>query len=762
MKLNKVNFIRDPLYVNKRQPGKVLPKWKPFEYVKNLKKHFNPKAPYFVVCGDAGGDLPYLAVIDLDGITADKIQKENEKHERRAKKYPKKKPKPNKYETLEPEIKKSILQGGDLPDPEEVLKGFMKEFGLDETYIVRTQSGWFHLYYFIDDNGTKTLKNKVAQRFYKQCAIDLRPAGGMVYGEGTIWKGSKMPYTCYMGDEDNITNMPGWKVAWVAGLINYTVCGMNLGNFISGSDDVHVVVPEKDKEWIVWREAMFYLKNLGYGKKSVERIFKNQPAYDAEICGDQIEQWWEKELDPRRVTAKNDKGEPLENVSGRGYWKFGQLPWYINFETDWAEQFQKTIRYIADYNEWVGFRDNGYYEHIEPLLIDGKLDGWFDINFEECSMQRKNLGVKRLKAKYFSMLNNYGKYKDLRCISNGILNIKTKELIPHDSKYLFLQKMDVNYKESVSPTPYIDRVRKAYPIQFDRLERFVQVVLHQDMSNELMCFIHGPTSGGKGTIGGLIKKMFKGVLSFADVGSLGSTYGKVPLLTKLMNYNAEMTIGYFTTETMAIMKHIVGCDGEISVNKKFTSQFMYNFDKFFFMSFSNQLPKLASTDVKAWFRRVWLVHFNKIQQPDPEMKAGILDEIDDWFTYLVNKEYLPIKTKDTDLDRFMEDNKTQWYESAIPLISICNDLFKCTGNVDDQLNGEDVATWCSQELYKRGFYAPDRRKLKKEITNILGAEGVYTKRLENRTWYYNIKVKDITTQVKQIVQEKIDYEQRGN
>lgn len=761
MKLNKVNYIRDPRTTPKRRPGGVLPKWKPFEYVPNLKENFDPLKPYFVVCGDAGGELPYLAVIDLDGISAEKIQKEIVRVEKSAKKG---KVKKNKYDSLDPNIKKAIMQNAKLPDREEVLESFMEEYGLDDTYIVRTQSGWFHLYYFIDDNGTN-LKNKVAKNFYKQCSIDLRPAGGMVYGEGTMWKGSDSPYTLYRGSEDKIANIPGWKVAWVSGITNYEVAGVNLGDFISGKINVHDVQAEKDKEFIVWREAMFMLKNLGYGKQSVEKIFTNQPAYDAEICGDQIVQWWDKESDPRRVTATSvTTGKGLErHAPGRGYWKFGEIPWYIHFEKEWFENYRKKVKYISDYNEWVAFNEEyGYYKNINQLLIDEKIDIWLDDNFVESSTQKKNLEVKRLKAKLFSTLLDYGNHDNLRCINNGVLNIKTKVLKPYDEKYLFLSKMEVNYKKTVSPTPYIDRIRKAYPIEFERLERFVQVVLHQDMSNELMCFVYGPTSSGKGTVGGLIKKMFKGVLSFAGVETLGKPFGKVPLLTKLMNYNAEMNIGFMSKESMAVMKHIVGLDGELSVNKKFTSQFMYDFDKFFFMSFTNQLPKLASTDIKAWFRRVWLIHFDKIQDPDPEMKAGILDEIDDWFTYLVNKEYIPIKTKGMDLNKFMEANKEQWYTSAIPLISICAELFKYTKNPDNELNSDDVATWCSNELYSRGYYAPDRHKLKKEITNILGAVGVYTKRVDNRTWYYNIKVKDIKTQVKQIMQEKIDYEQRGS
>ena len=58
---------------------------------------------------------------------------------------------------------------------------------------------------------------------------------------------------------------------------------------------------------------------------------------------------------------------------------------------------------------------------------------------------------------------------------------------------------------------------------------------------------------------------------------------------------------------------------------------------------------------------------------------------------LVNKKYEPIKTKGMDLDMFMEENKAQWYQSAIPLISICEDLFEYTKDVDDQLNGDNMS-----------------------------------------------------------------------
>ena len=157
---------------------------------------------------------------------------------------------------------------------------------------------------------------------------------------------------------------------------------------------------------------------------------------------------------------------------------------------------------------------------------------------------------------------------------------------------------------------------------------------------------------------------------------------------------------------------------------------------------------------------MWLIYFGKIQEPDPIMKEKILFEVDDWFTYLVNKEYKPIKRKGEDLNTFMEANKKQWYKSAIPLITICDRLFEYVKNDELTIHSDDIATWCSTELHKKGYWVPNRNTLKKEITNILGDMGIYTRRIENRMWYYNIKVKDIATEVKQIIQEKSEYEQK--
>lgn len=417
------------------------------------------------------------------------------------------------------------------------------------------------------------------------------------------------------------------------------------------------------------------------------------------------------------------------------------IPWY-QFLEEWWSINCRTIKWVCDWGEWVIYR-NGYYQRVGREDIDEILFGFFDMLDIPRSQAKMGLAIRSIQSKFKMMLADFDRETRYVNCKNGLVDLLTNTLIDHSPDIPFLNQLNIEFHGVPAPTPLIDKIRAIYPVELFKFERFIQAIIYSDMSNELMCFLYGPTRSGKGTITNLVRECFKSMCSFSPINALGDTFGLAPLVGKRINLDSEMSISYIDKETQASMKKIVGNDAAVQINKKGVDQFEYMFRNLFFISVSNQLPKLPATDTDAWFSKVWLVNFGiKQLHPDPAIKEGVLKEMDDWISELILMPYYPLRPVEQNLDEFIRKNAEAWYESANPLIHICKNMFEKGTSYNDFLWVDDAVNFVNEQLVLEGYGEIEHAKLKGMVTAELTKMGITQRRQKQRQCYYPIRLRE--------------------
>jgi putative DNA primase/helicase len=93
-------------------------------------------------------------------------------------------------------------------------------------------------------------------------------------------------------------------------------------------------------------------------------------------------------------------------------------------------------------------------------------------------------------------------YADLLNVANGVLDLRTKELLPHDPRYRFTYCIDVPYEPVADMAPWLEFLCgaiQASPGILDYLQMVVGYMLTGHTNEECLWYAHGPMRSGKGT-----------------------------------------------------------------------------------------------------------------------------------------------------------------------------------------------------------------------------------------------------------------------
>ena len=336
---------------------------------------------------------------------------------------------------------------------------------------------------------------------------------------------------------------------------------------------------------------------------------------------------------------------------------------------------------------------------------------------------------------------------------NGILDLDTKTMERHHPKHLYTQQINARFVSKQEradnlkkqgcelPTPYIDRVREAYPNSFKQFEQYVQSIIYYDLRIEMMLYLIGPTGSGKGTVLGLIQELFK---ECSVIGVLHDLHDDMGLIVnQRVFFDTDMAIMSLGSKCVAMIKKITGKDTVqgIKINIKYVKKFQ---DKIrcFIVCATNQFPRLpAKTDRLAWFRRVLILPFNTIQKSDMEFKENILHDIDNWFTQLVLSEYNPIVTKDFDKRAWAYKQAEIWDYSANPFRRYVKEMFVRTTDIME-IQQDKVCDYIRDRMNDDEYDIPRETELKQNITSEISAIRIRKMRKKNIQYYYPCKLRD--------------------
>jgi len=218
-----------------------------------------------------------------------------------------------------------------------------------------------------------------------------------------------------------------------------------------------------------------------------------------------------------------------------------------------------------------------------------------------------NQVVSKIEADTYINQDDFFKEEDVNLIAveNGILNLKTKELMPFDSKYRFFAKLPVEYdknKDCKKIKAFFESLFKDKN-EIEVVQEIFGYLLHKDYFLEKAFMFLGTGRNGKGKTISLMKE-FIGIDNCSevplddlerDIFALGELFKKQANLCGDLSKTALKNTGNF--------KKLTGRD-LISANRKFLSRVKFvNYSKMIFSC--NELP--VTYDLTTAFFNRWII-----------------------------------------------------------------------------------------------------------------------------------------------------------
>lgn len=331
---------------------------------------------------------------------------------------------------------------------------------------------------------------------------------------------------------------------------------------------------------------------------------------------------------------------------------------YWNIAKDITSLFN--IKTASDSRE-IYIYNEGIYEPNGEIIIE---EYCRNLLKEEATSHATKEIINHIKAITYINRKELDSPKELICINNGILNIHTKDLIPHSANKIFLAKLNINFKVGAKCeliNKFISEIVKEKD-KDNLLELFGYCLLRDHPIHRAFMLV-GSGSNGKSTLINLLKT-FLGIKNCSSVSlqdiennrfSVANLYNKLANLYPDLSADALKSTGKF--------KLITGQD-VIGAEQKFGKHFIFqNYAKLIFAT--NTLPR-TKDDTDAFWRRWIIINFpNSFKGKEADKKllekltteeelSGLLNLALEGLNNLINRgEFSKVDTLEETRERYI-------------------------------------------------------------------------------------------------------------
>lgn len=306
---------------------------------------------------------------------------------------------------------------------------------------------------------------------------------------------------------------------------------------------------------------------------------------------------------------------------------------------------------ISDPESGTVYRWNGAYferyleEHIERSCLDYLGDEADRSRVKDATFQ-----VKRLSQVPFGRALN--DQNDWVCLINGMLNLRTLELVPHDKKFYATYQLPVIFdpnreKRCERFLQYLEETIQT-PGPIAQVQEFFGYCLTREVRFEKALLLLGPGADGKSKLIAVLRALVGAqncsAVSFQD---LENEFHRSSLYGKLLNISTE--VGSKAMES-AYFKAIVSGD---PISAAFKHENNFEFCPFCKLIFAgNRLPRILDNS-DGPFRRLIPISFKRqfLDDGDPDLLDKLMDELSEIFQWaLVGLHRLWTQRRFTDCD----------------------------------------------------------------------------------------------------------------
>ena len=346
------------------------------------------------------------------------------------------------------------------------------------------------------------------------------------------------------------------------------------------------------------------------------------------------------------------------------------------------------------------------------------------------TLNRKRHCIDLLKVEYQYKGDWMDNDPNYDCVLNGIVDLQSRELLPHHPDCHFKHQIKRNYFPDVDPIipEKFNECLKAIKDKYDRENylKFWISVVHKKHEYESFLICYGPKGSGKSSNLGIFPAMYgEDVTAKKPLNLIGRRFGLSNIYTKRINIHPDMPVVDLDPFTISVLKNITGNDGGIDVEIKGLTPITYKI--MLFLAFGiQQLPGFnqhAEKEIDSIMRRVVLVDFPETQKINRKFKKDLLapDFLDQLYSWLVYMRPVPF-FEDDKMDEWIQYNKKKWLRNADPVLRILEDNFVYEDK--HTTKAFDVIQLVRAELEADGMLVPSR--LKTQITNAFSAMNIHS------------------------------------
>jgi len=334
---------------------------------------------------------------------------------------------------------------------------------------------------------------------------------------------------------------------------------------------------------------------------------------------------------------------------------------------------------------------------------------------KEASTWRVNEVMNHIKRTTYINRSKIDAGINLICVENGILNLKTKKLMPHTPDVVFLNKIPIVY----NPDADCPRVKQffeevCYIEDIQTIGELFGYCIYRDYPVHKAAMFLGEGSNGKSKTIALLRKFLgQNNVSSKELGELvNDRFAAIELYGKLANVCAEITAD--ALKRTGIFKALTGQD-LITAARKFKGAFSFvNYAKLIYSA--NKLPMTGDKSY-AFYRRWILLSFPNTfegENADPNIleKLTTPEEMSGLLNWALQGLYRLLKNGDFTYGKTVEEVQEQYEELSDPVYAYVKEYLEVSP-------GEAIA---KDELYEHYVKWCKERKLPITAKNMLTKE----------------------------------------
>lgn len=213
----------------------------------------------------------------------------------------------------------------------------------------------------------------------------------------------------------------------------------------------------------------------------------------------------------------------------------------------------------------------------------------------------------------------------LNC-KNGMLDLRTGELLPHDPSFLSAQQIPVRWDPDARCPTYEEWLGSVIPDQARDLEESASLMLNPSATPPKAVFAFGPSHSGKSTFLRIMGRMAGPEnVSAVTLHQLSDDhFAAANIYGRMLNVAADLSSKHVAD--MSVFKMLTGED-MIHANRKYGREFMFTNQALFAFS-ANELPTVSEAS-RAYANRVKPFEFPRsfAGKEDPSIENRIMSEL---------------------------------------------------------------------------------------------------------------------------------------